>query len=48
MYEINNTEAGAEERLTPEDAQFIRAVVREREGQGRGKAHLGARSGRRG
>lgn len=44
MYAINNTEAWAEERLTPEDAQFIRAVVREREGQGRGKAHFRAQA----
>ena len=44
MYSINNTEAWAEERLTPEDAQFIRTVAHEREGQGRGKAHFQAQA----
>jgi hypothetical protein len=44
MYSINNTEAWAEERLTSEDAWFIRAVAREREGQGRGKAHFQAQA----
>ena len=44
MYSINDTEAWAEERLTPEDARFIRVVVREREGQGRGRAHFRAQA----